>query len=291
MAKDLVVYMVKLSIGRKRLVKEIDLDELGLDIKDKSLQLLLKNHADSIKLNVFAKSFEKILTNFESKVRMSFRRRAVIYEWGESSLTLMTKEMYEDYLKEFEQYKNEYYGLRDEILKKYDDMINSFIALIKDAVKDKSKQKALIKTMQGVIPHPGVYENSFYMSLDFKTLNLADDDKQDMVKSFLMKSVDKIHAVALKLQESYLKSEKDQIAKAKSLGLPVGKVVGKIPSRTIGAITSSINAIQETNIIGHNGINKLVKYLEDVRKNPSGTSTKDLIKLILDEAYKLKFTI
>jgi hypothetical protein len=176
MAKDLLV--VELHMERNPMIIPINNpSKLGID-QDKLGKL--GDHIEFGPMNIIPKAKMEELNRLVNQIVNDFERRGAVESQEDEDreevvahrVVSMTKTMYEDFLAAFKQYEQEFYGLRDELVDQYDEMIEEFRSLYCKATGCDEEEWNKIKKM---IPSKTQFRDSFKISLDRAPFVLTSD--------------------------------------------------------------------------------------------------------------------
>lgn len=125
------IYMVKVAIEKPDSKVPVSLGALTStfgEIKDNFGDNFIE---DSAKIYLISKDKRQQFEQFEKKVQQDIKSVAAVYpleEVDEESWLFMTEDMYQDFLKRFTEYEQEYYQMRDGILTEYEDGKAEFLS-------------------------------------------------------------------------------------------------------------------------------------------------------------------
>jgi len=176
MAKELV--LASLRMERNPMAIPIaDPSKLGIDVKmlkklDGLIELGPMYVVPKSKRKIIDRLAEQIITDFESRGKVSSQEDEDREEVIAHRVVRMTKAMYEDFLNAFKQYEQEFYRLRDELVDQYDNMVEEFRSLYCQATGCDEEEWNKIKTM---IPSKTQFRDSFKISLERAPFVLTSD--------------------------------------------------------------------------------------------------------------------
>jgi len=176
MAKELV--LASLRMERNPMAIPIaDPSKLGIDVKmlkklDDHIELGPMYVVPKSKREIMDRLAEQIITDFESRGAVESQEDEDREEVFAHRVVSMTKTMYEDFLTAFKRYEQEFYGLRDELVDQYDEMIEEFRSLYCKATGCDEEEWNKIKKM---IPSQTQFRDSFKISLDRAPFVLTSD--------------------------------------------------------------------------------------------------------------------
>jgi len=182
MAKELV--LASLRMERNPMAIPInDPSKLGIDLK------MLKKLDDHIELDpmyivpkskreILNRLAEQIITDFESRGEVESQEDEDREEVIAHRVVSMTKTMYEDFLIAFKQYEQEFYGLRDELVDQYDEMIEEFRSLYCKVTGCNEEEWNKIKKM---IPSKTQFRDSYKITIERAPSVFTSDDLGDII--------------------------------------------------------------------------------------------------------------
>ncbi|MDF2880095.1 MAG: hypothetical protein K0R54_652 [Clostridiaceae bacterium] len=249
--------IVKVHIGRKRNYVEVSPKIFGVDLEKEgnNVKEFFKEHMKMGKMSFIPDSDEKNLVNIESSVRMQKRRNTIGYDDS-----FMTLPLYEEFQEMFEDKKKEYFGVRDDIVSRWELLIARFKELLSIALdelhtidKDKVYHSVISK-----LPTKEEYLNSFYMTISAKAfpvtenLDMFSNDIQLQIKEGLnQETIATLYdIVGNTLNDAFENVNKIIIAVNKSQS-------GKIAGKTLGAIKKSAKRIAQKNIFNNKKIDSI----------------------------------
>ena len=177
MAKELL--LVSLRMERNPMAIPIaDPSKLGIDVKmlkklDGHIELGPMYVVPKSKRKIIDRLAEQIITDFESRGEVESQEDGDREEVIAHRVVSMTKAMYEDFLIAFKRYEQEFYGLRDELVDQYDNMVEEFRSLYCKATGCDEEEWNKIKKR---IPSKAQFRDSFKISLDKAPFVITSDD-------------------------------------------------------------------------------------------------------------------
>lgn len=126
-------------------------------------------HMNNGEIHVLPKKIRKKLEDFDQKV-ISFIQESMDSSLGRDQRILGFVKQDEDeserFLEKLNQYREEYFELRDEILSQYDTLVENFISLFVNSLVKKENREKVRASLNEIIPSKEEYGNSFVLSVE-----------------------------------------------------------------------------------------------------------------------------
>ncbi|MBG9694155.1 hypothetical protein ABD91_25820 [Lysinibacillus sphaericus] len=256
--------IVRETIGRKRSFIEVSPKMYGVNIDDKEedTRKFFKEHVRKGKLSFIPDSYDKKLTNSESKVRIARRRSSIGYDEK-----FMTMEEYNEFQKKFDKWKEEYFQIRDEIVLNWDSLIREFKRSLEASLNDlNSLDKAtLTAEIMQRIPSKEDYEKSFYMNLILEAFPVADN--LSMFTPEVQESMrENVNDEAIRAMYQMITASIDSIFIQTSKIIRSLEDQGTIHSRTINQMSVIANQVRKNNIIDNDVVYALAELSDQIGK-------------------------
>jgi len=272
--------IVKESIGRKRMVFELNPKFYGVNLSEKgeAVQGFHKNHVKSGSIGLIPKEEEKKLINLESSVRMLRRRSSIGYEDR-----FMPMETYEKFKQEFNARKKSYFEMRDAIAKNWNDLVSNFRRELTDWLQEfnASDREVLFTTIMSRVPTVEEYKNSFYMDLNIKAFPVAEnlDMFRDEIKDQIANGLtDDTVATMYEIIGNTLNQAFETVVNA----IESHKSNGTMSARTKGSVKRTAEMIAEKNIFANPIIDDVKAMMMEMLRSPDVT---DMGEEILGAIY------
>ena len=273
MAKELV--LASLRMERNPMAIPIaDPSKLGIDVKmlkklDGHIELGPMYVVPKSKREIMDRLAEQIITDFESRGAVESQEDEDREEVVAHRVVSMTKTMYEDFVTAFKQYEQEFYGLRDELVDQYDEMVEEFRSLYCKATGCDEEEWNKIKKM---IPSKTQFRDSFKISLDRAPFVLTSDGLGEGYRSeFLGKTLQKAFSLA-RYVDGY--REKPFTTEAKAF------------------IHKEIGLLDELNVNDNSDANEIIGYFKEIddlamEGKILGERSKGIVRLIKEKVVKV----
>lgn len=278
--------IVKESIGRKRLVFEMNPKFYGVNLSEKgeTVQGFHKNHIKSGGIFFIPKEEEKNLINLESSVRMLRRRSSIGYEDR-----FMPLETYEAFKKEFEERKKKYFEFRDSIVNRWPELLANFRKELTDWLQEFNAQdrEVLFTTIMSRVPTVTEYKNSFYMNLNIKAFPVAEnlDMFRDEIKDQIQNGLTEDTVATM---YEIIGNTLNQAFETVMIAIEAHKSNGVISPRTKGSVKRTAEMIAEKNIFANPVIDDVkVMMLEMLRSSDITDSGEQILGAIFGYAKEL----
>lgn len=162
------------TIGRKRSYVEVPTELYGVSLakKEEGTQKFFKSHVKKGKISYIPDDYEKKLVNVEGRARIARRRACIGF-----NQKFMPMEDYDKFADKFNVWKQEYFEIRDNIVRDWDKLIADFKENLIKSAKDLNAidLEILIDTIMGKIPTKTEYADSFVMELYAEAFPVADN--------------------------------------------------------------------------------------------------------------------
>lgn len=278
--------IVKESIGRKRLVFEMNPKFYGVNLSEKgeSVQGFHKNHVKTGGILFIPREEERKLVNLESSVRMLRRRSSIGYEDR-----FMPMETYEEFKKEFNERRKSYFELRDSIVKRWDELLKNFRTELTDWLQEfnAKDREVLFTTIMSRVPTVAEYKNSFYMDLNIKAFPVAEnldmfrDEIRDQIQNGL---TDDTVATMYEIIGNTL----NQAFETVLIAIENHKSNGNMSARTKGSVKRTAEMIAEKNIFANPVIDDVkAMMMEMLRSSDVTDSGEEILGAIFGYAKEL----
>ncbi|MBG9694156.1 hypothetical protein ABD91_25825 [Lysinibacillus sphaericus] len=256
--------LVRETIGRKRSYIEVSPEMYGVDIKKKQegTRKFFEDHVRKGRLSFIPSYFDRKLTNLEGKVRIARRRATIGYDEK-----FMTMESYNEFQKKFEDWKQEYYKIRDEIINNWDQIILDFRESLESSLSDLNSinHDVMIDKIMNKIADRENYYNSFYMNLVLEAFPIADNLAMftPEIQNQMRKNVEK---ESIRAMYEMLQSNIDVIF------VQTARIINTLDSgqdvhhRTINQMSIVANQVRKNNIIGNDVIFALAEICDQIGK-------------------------
>lgn len=126
-------------------------------------------HMNNGEIHVLPQKIRKKLEDFDQKV-ISFIQESMDSSLGRDQRILGFVKQDEDeserFLEKLNQYREEYFELRDEILSQYDTLVENFISLFVNSLVKKENREKVRASLKETIPSKEEYGNSFVLSVE-----------------------------------------------------------------------------------------------------------------------------
>lgn len=261
--------IVKESIGRKRLVFELNPKFYGVNLSEKgeSVQGFHKNHVKTGGILFIPREEERKLANLESSVRMLRRRSSIGYEDR-----FMPLETYEAFKKQFEERKKQYFELRDSIVNNWSTLLANFRQELTDWLQEfnAKDREVLFTTIMSRVPTVAEYKNSFYMNLNIKAFPVAEnldmfrDEIRDQIESGL---TDDTVATMYEIIGNTL----NQAFETVMVAIENHKQNGTMSARTKGSVKRTAEIIAQKNIFANHVIDDVKAMMMEMLRSDSVT--------------------
>ncbi|WCK57658.1 hypothetical protein PP175_26855 (plasmid) [Aneurinibacillus sp. Ricciae_BoGa-3] len=250
--------IVQEHIGRKRNYVKVSPKLFGVDLTQKGTEVneFFKQHMQMGKISFIPEEYEAKLVKIDNGVRMNRKRNAIGYDYK-----FMTLDSYNTFVEFVETKKKEYFETRDEILAKWDFLIERFKELLKNTLDDLQAidKDKVFQTIMSRIPSKTEYADSFYMTVGAKAfpvtenLDMFSKDIQDQIKDGLNQdTVSTLYEiVGNTLNDAFENINKVLVAIQKNQ---------KPGSKPLTAVKSSAKRIGQKNIFNN-------PKIEDIRKS------------------------
>lgn len=267
--------IVKESIGRKRLVFELNPTFYGVDMlkKGESMQGFHKNHVKTGAILFIPKDEEKVLANLESSIRMLRRRASIGYDDR-----FMTLDAYKEFKTEFDDRKTRYFELRDKIAGKWDALRMNFQQELTNWLKEFNAQdrEVLFRTIMARVPTVEEYKSSFYMNLKINAFPVAEnldmfrDDIRDQIQEGLSdETVETMYGIIGKtLGEAF---------ESINASLKTYRESQVLSSRTKGSFARTAKQLAQKNIFANSVINDVKEMISKMATSDSVEEDGELI--------------
>lgn len=276
--------IVKVHIGRKRNFVKVNPKLFGIDLKNTSKETVnfFKQHIKMGKLSFIPDIEDKDLQNIESAVRMEKTRSSIGYDDS-----FMTLPVYNEFVKFFEEKKKEYFNKRDDILSRWELLIDDFkrnlIAML-DEFNSVDKEE-LYRHILAKIPTKQEYADSFYMTITAKAFPVAEnldmfsDDIQAQIKEGLnQETVATLYEVIGNALNDAFQNVNKAILSAKKNG--------KVAPKTLGAVNDAIKRVGQKNIFHNDKIEEIRKEMANMVKVSHDVDTLlEITETILAKIY------
>jgi hypothetical protein len=278
--------IVKESIGRKRLVFEMNPKFYGVNLSEKgeSVQGFHKNHIKSGGIFFIPKEEERKLINLESSVRMLRRRSSIGYEDR-----FMPLETYEAFKEEFSKRKKEYFDFRDSIANRWSELLSNFRKELTDWLQEfnAKDREVLFTTIMSRVPTVAEYRNSFYMELNIKAFPVAEnlDMFRDEIKDQIQNGLtDDTVATMYEIIGNTL----NQAFETVMIAVENYKQNGNLSARTKGSVKRTAEMIAEKNIFANHVIDDVkAMMMEMLRSGDIRNSGEEICGAIFGYAREL----
>ena len=263
--------IVKETIGRKRLVFEMNPKFYGVNLSEKgeNVQGFHKNHVKSGGILFIPRELERELTNLESSVRMLRRRSSIGYEDR-----FMPLETYEEFKKEFTKRKEKYFELRDSIANRWDELLKNFRTELTEWLQEFNAQdrEVLFTTIMSRVPTLAEYRNSFYMDLNIKAFPVAEnlDMFREEIKEQIQSGLtDDTVATMYEIIGNTLNQAFETVLTA----IEGHKSNGVMSARTKGSVKRNAEMIAEKNIFANQIIDDVKAMMLEMLRTPDVTNS------------------
>lgn len=250
--------IVKPHIGRIRrrvaLPKEL-LGSVSTDVDEDND--FFKEYITQGTLNLIPKSDEKKLVSLETSVRSQVNKLSIACDG-----TFMIADVYaNEYLPYFNEKKMEYFKKRDEIVGKYDILINIFKTRLESFLirRNISNKDAIIANVMKTVPDKQTFADSFYMELKLTAFPV--EENIDMFSNTL----------ASQVKQSISETKLDFVK----------EMLGSLLGETFNGINKMLLFYQKNNVIKQQQITPLMNIKKKLIKN--NILDLDLIKDIISE--------
>lgn len=276
--------IVKEHIGRKRNYLEISPKIFGVDLsqKDEETRNFFKEHLKMGKIKFIPDSDEKKLINLESSLRMARRRASIGYDDS-----FMSIETYQEFLKDFEKKKKEYFEIRDDIVNRWDVLIKRFKEGLWQSLTDLNAvdKETVFDTIVSKLPTQEEYEKSFYMELTVKAFPVMEnlDMFDNNIREQIMEGLN--HDTIQTLYEIIANTLNDAFENVSKVVTTLSKNE-KIANKTLGSIKKTAERISQKNIF-HNDVIDQIKndILEMIRESHDSDVMSEIAEKILFKIY------
>jgi hypothetical protein len=229
---------------------------------------------DLSNLHVIPKSYREQIETLINELVEGLDKRGVPFgEYGDDIIQaedekgtyqyFMTTKMYEEFYVLFEDHKDKYDQLRDELTAKYDQIVSDFLGLYKDAIGD----KAMLK-LKSIIPSKEQFNSKFKLKLNKMSNSSLEDE---WVNKFTGKSLQNAFSIARYLDK--FKTEEMTV-------------------EAIDVLSRAIEIINETNISSDKVVEEIVNCLKKIQNYSSvgsslGENPQFYLKKVKQSAVKL----
>ncbi len=263
--------IVKVHVGGGKSVYElspkvygIDENNLGSETKE-----LFSQHVKKSKISFLPMNYSKKLENLESNLRMQCRRNCIGYD-----NSFMPMETYKEFAEFFKETQKEYMAVRDEIMDKYDLLVQRFKEITRvslDELKAIDLEEEYHKIVDRFGGNPGDpayerfkerYKNSFYMSLTVKAfpvsenLDMFEDDVKRQIQEGLSEETVQV------LYEVLGNALNDAFSSVSKIINSAQKNDGKIAPRTLGSLEDVVKRLKQKNIFSNAKINSIINDID-----------------------------
>lgn len=278
--------IVKESIGRKRLVFEMNPKFYGVNLLEKGEQMqgFHKNHVKSGGILFIPRDEERKLANLESSVRMLRRRASMGYDER-----FMPIETYEEFKKEFNKRKETYFEIRDSIAKRWDTLILNFRQELSDWLQEfnATDRTVLFSTIMSRVPTAEEYKSSFYMDLKITAFPVAEN--LDMFRDEIRDQIEEgLTDETVETMYEIIGKTLNQAFDSVQLAIESHKKNGVISKKTKGSVKSTAEAIAKKNIFANHIIDEVkTMMLEMLRSDLVTESGEEILGAIYGYAKEL----
>lgn len=249
--------IVKPHIGRIRRRVSLPKELLGSSANKKEDDEFFAEYINQGSLNLIPKSDEKKLIAIETSVRSKVAKLAIACDG-----TFMTSDVYaEEYLPYFNQKKVEFFEKRDEILAKWDILIDVFKTKL-EAYLDRrnvTNKSAIMAEVINSIPSKSTFKDSFYMEVKLTAFPV--EENIDMFSSTL----------AAQVKQSITDTKLEVVR----------EMLGTLMGETFERVNAFLNFYYEKNIINEQQVKPLRTLKKNIIKN--NILEHDLVKDIISE--------
>lgn len=272
--------IVKETIGRKRLVFEMNPKFYGVNLSEKgeTVQGFHKNHVKSGSISFIPKELDRKLVNLESSVRMLRRRSSIGYEDR-----FMPMETYAKFKEEFDKRKEEYFALRDSIAKSWNELLINFRKELTDWLQEFNAEdrEVLFTTIMSRVPTVEEYKNSFYMNLNIKAFPIAEN--LDMFKDEIKEQIQNgLTDDTIETMYEIIGNTLNQAFETVITAIESHKSNGVMSARTKGSVKRTAEMIAEKNIFANPIIDEVKTLMMELLRTEDVT---DLGEQILGAIY------
>ncbi|WCF11419.1 hypothetical protein NDS46_31165 (plasmid) [Paenibacillus thiaminolyticus] len=275
--------IVNEHIGRKRNYVEVSPKLFGVDVTSKGddVKELFKEHIKMGKMSFIPDSYEKLLVNLDSSVRMARRRLCIGYDGS-----FMPLEIFKQFSKDFEEKKKKYFEIRDDIVSRWDVLIPRFKSVLQNALEELNAidRAAVLQNILGKLPSKEEYRNSFYMTLSVKAFPVTEN--LDMFEESIRYQIqDGLNEETVStLYEILRNTLEDAFECVVKVLLSIQKN-NDVSTRTWSSLQTAANRIGAKNIFNNNKINQIRLDIADL------SGKKDDIQMLAEQAENILATI
>lgn len=250
--------IVKEHVGRKRNYIELSPHLFGVDVqKNEALKHFFSEHLKMGKIQFIPDSHEKKLKSIESSLRMARKRLSIGYE-----NSFMTIDAYKDFVSTYEEKKQKYFDVRDEILSMWDTLVSSFKDSLRVTLDELGaiERNELFSAICSKLPTKEEYKDSFYMTITVKAfpvaenLDVFDEDVRKQIEHGLQEDTIRV------MYEIIGNTLNDAFESVSNMMRSV-KEYGSIQNKTISGLKTTAKRLGEKNIFHNDQIESIRESL------------------------------
>lgn len=282
--------VVRFSVGGGRNSYYISPKIYGVkedELSDDSKQFMGEHIRDG-RISFVPRAYEKKLRAIESKLKKKLREVAVGYEGSFVPLS-----SYPELKEYYEECQDEYFTLRDELVKNYPHMFRRFVEIAKKSIEDLNAYEAeeeLVKII-AKIPNQQKFKESFKMDMavsgfpTMENLDMFDVDIQEDIKKGSKKNSSNL------VLETTISVINEGIASLSSVLRSGIKKDGRIHQRVLYGVNNGVKRMGEKNIFANpilDGIKNEMSYISKIEADSAIELAEKLIAKLYGYASELR---
>lgn len=232
----------------------VDTTELKEDAEN-----FLKKHIKGGKVSFLSDDEEKKIIAIESKLRKKRKELSIGF-----NNSFMPIESYTEFKEYFNQAKRDYFQLRDELVAKFDTLVEDYVRRVSAALQElgTAATEDEFNSLMNKIPTQDEFKNSFYMELIVTAFPVAEN--LDIFSPEVAEDVKKgINEGALNILYESMGSALDE-AFLSMLTVINSNSLEKIHPNVINGIKNAINRVKRKNILGNPKVDEIVEKMREM---------------------------
>lgn len=275
--------LVSESIGRMRVKYKLDEKSLGINVTSKESKQFFSDHVKMGEISLLPKRLEDKLQRIESSVRQNRRLKSLGFE-----NKFMDLETFKEHKQMFEQKKEEYFTLSEEIANEWELLVSAFKKELKEVLLElqveKEKLKEVEESVYKKIPSKEVYKNSFYFNLKVKPIPSVGNI--EMFSEEMKESILHTHEEEMTnfVQDLVVQSLAD-VFTLLGKGMKQINKNGFLNKNTRDSIETLKQLLSRRNIVGNVTIKKSIQFLDKTLPYANGEEGLEEIELFAAQLY------